>query len=714
MTYHGYAGKILRLDMTNRKAVAIDTAPYRRWGGGHGMGSALFWDFCTDKTITDGRHPANVCCVMTSPLCGTIVPSAGGRCEVVGVGVGQYPVSWFTRSNFGGRFSTMLKYAGWDGIVIEGTADEPVWIDIRNDQVLFHTADDLWGKDTWATQQEIRKLLHIKRGTQAHWQNLDALPLADDCGYAEQQSDRTTQKPAILCIGPAGEYQTPHAALIHDAGNGAGQGGFGAVWGSKNLKAISVIGTGGIKVHDPKTLLRARMITKEKYVVNWQTPDFHAWTRVGNLPKPLIQTASPTDERRPQACQGCINGCRSRYNIGYGNESACQETFWYGPYVRKIAKNSAEDTKINLKSADIVQKYGLNSFVLQPGLHWLEHLYEEGILGPGRQIPSELPWQSIGTLDFAEKLIHALSTKTDIGADLAEGWVQAALKWGREEDLHTGALQFSYWGVPEHGYDPRAELEWGYGSLMGDRDTNTHCFNYIFTNVSAAFAFGKPLRIGAEQMVTLHAKKLSPYAKDRPEVLDYSDANMYSEAVAQLVRWQQHYCRFYKNSALFCDLKWPDFVNTNVSNFEGATGSLDAGEQVFWNAVTGDAISFEEGIEIGRRIWNLDNAIWVLQGRHRDMVHFAPYIYKTIYKKGEIFPFFMWTCRDENGNWRYQDLMGRSLDREKVEEWKSIFYQLEGWDSKTGWPTRTTLEQMEMGYVADALEAAGKLGEDAS
>ena len=155
--------------------------------------------------------------------------------------------------------------------------------------------------------------------------------------------------------------------------------------------------------------------------------------------------------------------------------------------------------------------------------------------------------------------------KTDIGADLADGWVQAALKWGREEDLHTGALGFSYWGVPEHGYDPRAELEWGYGSLMGDRDTNTHCFNYIFTNVSAAFAFGKPLRIGAEEMVNLHAKKLSPYAKDRPEVLDYSDDNMYSEAVAQLVRWQQHYCRFYKNSALFCDLKWPDFVNTNVA-----------------------------------------------------------------------------------------------------------------------------------------------------
>ena len=124
---------------------------YRSWGGGHGMGSALFWDFCKDKTITDGRSPANVVCIMTSPLCGTIVPSAGGRCEVVGVGVGLHPVSWFTRSNFGGRFSTTLKYAGWDGIVVTGKANHPLWIDIRNDEVSFRDARSLWGKDTWTT-----------------------------------------------------------------------------------------------------------------------------------------------------------------------------------------------------------------------------------------------------------------------------------------------------------------------------------------------------------------------------------------------------------------------------------------------------------------------------------------------------------------------------------------------------------------------------------
>ena len=67
------------------------------------------------------------------------------------------------------------------------------------------------------------------------------------------------------------------------------------------------------------------------------------------------------------------------------------------------------------------------------------------------------------------------------------------------EDLANGNMAFSYWGMPDHGYDPRAELEWGYGSILDSRDINEHCFNIIFTNVNAAFAFGKPMRLEAER-----------------------------------------------------------------------------------------------------------------------------------------------------------------------------------------------------------------------
>ncbi len=271
-------------------------------------------------------------------------------------------------------------------------------------------------------------------------------------------------------------------------------------------------------------------------------------------------------------------------------------------------------------------------------------------------------------------------------------------------------MQFSYWGMPDHGYDPRAELEWGYGSILDSRDINEHCFNIIFTNVNAAFAFGMPMRLEAGEIVELVARKLTPYIKGRTDVLDFADANMYGEPVAQLVRWHRHYTRFYKQSALFCDLKWPDFYNTNTPTREGASGSSDAGEQVFWNAVTGDTMTFDQGIELGRRIWNLDNAIWTLQGRHRDMVHFAPYIYQTKYESGELYPFCMWPCRDKDGHWEYADIMGRQLDKAKFDEWKTIFYGLEGWDPKSGWPTRRLLEQMDMTFVADELQAAGRLG----
>ena len=151
---NGYAGKILRLDLTEQKASVIPTSDYEGWGGGHGMGSAIFFDLVKDKTV-DGFDPANVVTIMTSPLCGTLVPAAGGRTELQGIGVQSFPIGWFTRSNFGGRFSAMLKYAGWDGIVIEGGADEPVWIDIRDGDVQIRDCAELslWGTDTWECQQ---------------------------------------------------------------------------------------------------------------------------------------------------------------------------------------------------------------------------------------------------------------------------------------------------------------------------------------------------------------------------------------------------------------------------------------------------------------------------------------------------------------------------------------------------------------------------------
>ena len=145
----------------------------------------------------------------------------------------------------------MLKYAGWDAVVITGRADRPVWVDIRNRKVEIRDASGLWGKDTWTTQLEIWDLVGGGRGAKRRWKDLNAN--VDEAMAAETDQGRTTQKPAVLAIGPAGENLTSAGCLMHDAGNGAGQGGFGAVWGSKNLKAICVIGTGSIAAPAPSS-----------------------------------------------------------------------------------------------------------------------------------------------------------------------------------------------------------------------------------------------------------------------------------------------------------------------------------------------------------------------------------------------------------------------------------------------------------------------------
>jgi aldehyde:ferredoxin oxidoreductase len=134
-------------------------------------------------------------------------------------------------------------------------------------------------------------------------------------------------------------------------------------------------------------------------------------------------------------------------------------------------------------------------------------------------------------------------------------------------------------------------------------------------------------------------------------------------------------------------------------------GSTGKAEPRFLNAVTGKNFTFLDGIELGRKIWNLDQAIWTLQGRHRDMVHFADYIYrlpKSTKNKKYI--------GRENGEWTYIDIIERHVDREKFEEFKTLFYELEGWDPLTGYPTRSSLENLDLGYVADELEEQNKLG----
>ncbi len=280
----GYAGKILYVNLSERFIAAIDTAKYEQYGGGKGISSALFWDLCKDKTIS-GFNPGNVVIMMTSPLTGTLTPGVG-RLEISGINVFSYPVEWYSRSNIGGFFGTMLKYAGWDGIAVQGKADHPVWINIVNDKVTIEDAGSLWGKNTRDTQKEI-------------WRYVTGRESYDD--WLQVGCGSTLQGPAVICIGRGGESQSRLGTVQTGIGMAAGQGGFGGVWGSKNLKAISAIGSGSLKVARPADLIAAR---------NWIQELTEERTRI-------------VTNGRQTSCSGCFQKCKARVNQGVQNDGQC-------------------------------------------------------------------------------------------------------------------------------------------------------------------------------------------------------------------------------------------------------------------------------------------------------------------------------------------------------------------------------------------------------
>ena len=690
----GYAGKILRLNLTSRSISTIPTRKYVQWGGGHGMGSAIFFDLVKDKTI-GAFDPANVVTVMTSPLSGTMVPGCSSRTEIQGIGAQSYPVEWFTRSGLGGRFSSMLKFAGWDGVVIEGAADTPVWVDIRDDAVTIRDCNDLslWGMDTFECQQAIWDYVAGSRRYE-EW----ITPHAD--GDA-----RSTQRPAVLVIGPAGEHLSRLAVIQHDASNTSGQGGFGAVWGSKNLKAVSVIGTGSIKIFNPDALMRKRMAQVKQYAYDFDNPRDALTPNLFQSPPGAAVTWESfpnfmqSSGKRPQACVGCHSGCRRRYESGMGNEASCSETTIY---------LSARSPEILWKTADLLNRYGINCLEAFGCYSYLMKLNQRGLLGPGKRIDCPLDFADFGSLEFMDQLLKMIAHRNDgnggpseFGDDIAEGIVRAAVKWGTlETDLTTGELEYPYWGYLNH-FDPRIQPEWGYGTILDSRDINEHDFMRLYVFMKPDFYKGlQPL--SPEDVVTIITGKMVPYQND-PLMLDYSTDNMYSLHMARLVSWHRYYTRFWKQSMLLCDNRWPDFVNSYAPDMIGSTGKAEPG---FVRAVTGRTISFLKGIQLGRKIWNLDHAIWTLQGRHRDMVQFADYIYSIPNERKDK----SWTMY-KDGEWTASGVEPRVVDRQKFEAFKTTFYELQGWDPATGYPRRSTLDSLGLGYVADELEDNDTLGE---
>jgi len=217
-----WAGKILRVNLTAGTCTSepLNMTWARQYLGQRGLATKYFVEEVDAKV--DPLSPANKMIMATGPLTGTAA-STGGRYSVITKGPLTNAIAC---SNSGGYFGAELKFAGWDMVIIEGAASTPVYLTIFDDKVTINEANEIWGKSIW---------------------------------FADEWIKTKHQDPMlhVAGIGIAGENKVLYSAIVNDLHRAAGRSGVGAVMGSKNLKAVAVRGTGGVKVRDGKTFLKA-------------------------------------------------------------------------------------------------------------------------------------------------------------------------------------------------------------------------------------------------------------------------------------------------------------------------------------------------------------------------------------------------------------------------------------------------------------------------
>jgi aldehyde:ferredoxin oxidoreductase len=394
MPDYGYAGEILKVDLTNRKVIKEPSAPYtQKFIGGHGLGVKLYWDMVPAEAKATDPENAMICA--SGPISG-FSGFAGSRWKVCAKTTLNTPES-FNYCNLGERWGTYLKYAGYDALAVQGKAQKPVYLFIHDGKVEFKDAGHLKGLSTFETADIIKK----------------------ECGDGV----------SVLSIGAAGENLVPFSIVQSEGASGSG--GMGMVMGSKNLKAIAVAGDKKpVAAHPDQVKALGDIIRNNRP----KTAMPAMWGIPGNS--------------KSHACWGCGIGCtRESYTAdGKQYKALCQATMVYEQY-GAFPRTGPE----KLLGTRLCDGYGMDTSVMQSMVEFLGFCFKDGII---TEQQTGLPLTKIGSTEFSEKFMHMVAHREGFGAVLANGIVSAAKEIGPKAVAILPKV-ISTRGSEKKDYDPR-------------------------------------------------------------------------------------------------------------------------------------------------------------------------------------------------------------------------------------------------------------------
>ena len=437
MKLKGYIGKILHVNLSNSKGHVEDLNEEwtRKFIGGSGLGAKFLYEMTDERTNPLG--PENPLIFMTGPFTGTSVPLSGRHAVV-----SRSPLTGiFGESDVGGTWGANLKKAGFDGIIITGKSEKPIYLWVRDGKWEIRNASHLWGKDTY----EVDPIL----------------------------KGETHEKAVVSSIGQAGENQVLLAAIMTDGkdGRAAGRCGMGAVMGSKNLKAIVVYGTGNVSVYDPESV--ARLPKEHGAFINKNAENFgkygtpgslSVFESMGTLPLQNWKFVGRWEESAEKIngftmagtvltgryfCDACILGCGRKVKIEKGPYAGVDGA---GPEYETLALLGSNCLIDNLEALcfanELCNRFGLDTISTGTAIAFGMEAYEKGLIDRKDTGGIELQW---GSAEALIGMIKNIAQKKGFGKVLGKGVKRAS------EELEKNSIEFAMHikGLELPAHDPR-------------------------------------------------------------------------------------------------------------------------------------------------------------------------------------------------------------------------------------------------------------------
>jgi len=633
----GWVGSLLLIDLSMEKTKTIDTMRYAEdYIGGRGLAARLAWDYIPKEI--DAFNPENPLIVMTGPLTGTPAPTSG-RVVFAGVSPRVYPKPWYTHSTMGGFIGSELKYAGFDGIIIIGRSEKPVYIWIKDGEASIMPAEDLWGLSVRDTVEKLRR---------KHGRRIE-----------------------VACIGPAGERLVRYAAISHPPENASGHSGFGAVMGYKRIKALVVQGTGGISIAEPE-----RFLATCKYAMKLScTGSVDYFLREEKYHNPVCSHSCSVNCR----IGTLISNIPRRFGDGEikAYQVFCIGNIWVSPKpiaeyeggglrVPPITGWRPEDGGVELHM--LCDDLGLDLWVLLTLQPWLARCVEIGLNSlEGLNLDPRNP-------TWFHRLLEDISYRRGLGDILAEGLRRSVDRLRRKLPSElvrlAEALEFAY-GFPAHRegriWDPEPLPFWIVSALMYATESRdpTICTHTSFLHLAELYLDDREAFLS--KLKPIAAKLWGSEKSIEPSF----------EHKVQLAIWCQHR-HIILDCLPLCDFAFPRLIKPFRSKqewlvAEDVYGDLDI-EAKLLSTCTGIEYSTEDLETIAERVFNLERMILVEKfGRSREVDE-------------SIVAHFELPCSTD----------GSFITVQEFKKLLTEYYQMRGWHKETGKPLPETLRRLKL------------------